>query len=306
MDPQRRGLLLVLFTSVCLSTVPTAIKLGLGDAEPTQLLAPRMIIGAALLWLYLAIRRPERLRIERAGKWTSALAGGLNAISLLLFYMALGRIGVGLVMLVFSAYPVLLLGLLALRGHTITRLDWMRLAMALAGIRARVGRRRVLRGDPGAGIEIEIDSVGFALAVTCALLYAIYMVILQERLTLYPASTTTVWIISWMALAALLMSIASPAPRPARIHRLGGGAVVAIIGTAVSRVAAVEGVRLIGSGKVALLMPAETVLSVSWAALFLGERLTAIQLLGAALIIGSVALAAVGRLAARPRLTARV
>ena len=102
MDPQRRGLLLVLFTSVCLSTVPTAIKLGLGDAEPTQLLAPRMIIGAALLWLYLAIRRPERLRIERAGKWTSALAGGLNAISLLLFYMALGRIGVGLVMLLFS------------------------------------------------------------------------------------------------------------------------------------------------------------------------------------------------------------
>jgi len=198
-----------------------------------------------------------------------------------------------------------LLGLLALRGHTITRLDWMRLAMALAGI-ALVSGAGAYSGGSGAGIEIEIDSVGFALAVTCALLYAIYMVILQERLTRYPASTTTVWIISWMALAALLMSIASPAPAP-----LGstGWAVVlwsAIIGTAVSRVAAVEGVRLIGSGKVALLMPAETVLSVSWAALFLGERLTAIQLLGAALIIGSVALAAVGRLAARPRLTARV
>jgi drug/metabolite transporter (DMT)-like permease len=60
-------------------------------------------------------------------------------------------------------------------------------------------------------------------------------------------------------------------------------------------VAVVEGVRLLGGGQTALLMPAETVMTLAWAALLLGERISAQQTVGAGLVLTSVLLATVLR-----------
>lgn len=283
-EDRTRGFLLILFASVCLSTVPTAVRLGLlHGAAPLQLLAPRMVLGAALLWLWVGARRPQRLRIDRRGLRACAVAGVLNAVNLLFFYLGVRRVGASVAILVFSTYPALLLLLLHLRGERVTRRDVLRLALALAGI--------ALVADPGG----SVDPLGVLYIVLCAAIYALYMLLVHERLVLYPATTSSVWIVSFLALAALLMRpLAQPAPA---LDALGWGVVLwsGIIGTAVTRVATVEGIRLIGSGQTALLLPVETTLTLGWAALLLGERIDAHQLMGAGLVLTSVLLATVFR-----------
>jgi drug/metabolite transporter (DMT)-like permease len=283
-ENRTRGLLLVLFASLCLSTLPSVVRFGLQHgAAPLQLLAPRMVLGATLLWLWLGMTRPHRLRIDRRGLWTCAVAGGLNAVNLLFFYLGLRRVGASVAILVFSTYPALLLLLLHLRGEAVNRRDLLRLALALVGI--------ALVADPGG----TVDPVGVAYIVACAALYAVYMLIIHERLVLYAASTSALWIVTWLALGALLMRpLAAPAPP---LDAVGWGVVLwsGVVGTAVARVATVEGIRLLGGGQTALLLPVETVMTLLWAALLLGERIDAQQMLGATLVLASVLLATVFR-----------
>ena len=280
MEDRTRGLLAVLAASVCLSTVPTAVKLGLRDgADPLQLLAPRLVLGGVLLWTWVAATRPQRLRIDRRGLRDCALAGGINAASLLLFYLALRRVDASVAMLIFSVYPAILLLMLHVRGEAVNRRDIVRLGLALAGV--------ALVADVGGAVDI----VGVLLLLGCATVYSLYVFVLHTRLASYPASTVAVWIVTFVALGAVMMRpFAGPTPA---LDVAGWGVVLwtAIFGTALARIATVEGVRLLGGGQTALLLPAETVLSISWAALVLGERIGGLQMVGAGLVLTSVLLA---------------
>ena len=291
MRAHNRGFLVVFLANVCLSTLPTAVKIGLtvGSATPLQLLAPRMVIGSGLIGLYLLLRKSGGIWIDRRGLHSSILAGGLNLLSLLLFYWALQRIDAAVGMLVFATYPALLLGVLALRGETITRLDWARLIMALLGI-ALVSD---LTGD--------VDLLGILFAVICAGLYALYMLVIHVHLVGYPATSSAFWVTSTMGLLAYLLL---PLEAPSDPLSGPGWAVVlwaAVIGTAIARVATIQGIRLLGGGQTALLMPIEVLMGLAWAALLLGERLAPMQWLAAGMIIGSMMLAPARRMQVKRR-----
>ena len=280
MKDRTRGFLLVVLAALCLSTIPTAIKLGLRDgADPLQLLASRMILGAALLWLWVALTRPHRLRIDRRGLLNCALAGAINTVSLFLFYLGLRRLDASVVILIFSIFPAILLLMLHLRGESVTRRDMIRLTLAVAGV-ALV-----------ANVGGAVDLLGVALILGCATIYAGYVVVVHTRLVSYPASTTAVWIVTSFALIVLVARLVAAPAEP--LNQAGWGVVIwsAVLGTAVARVANIEGIRLLGGGETALLMPVETVLSVTWAALFLGDRISLTQASGAALVLASVLLA---------------
>lgn len=281
MTSHGKGMVAVLGAAVFLSTVPTAVKIGLaGAAPPMQLLAPRMALGAALLWIWIAATRRHRIRIDLPGLRACALAGAINAVSLSLFYLGLERVDASIAIVTFSIYPAILLLLLLARGEPVMRIDWWRLALALAGIWLVAG--------PGGGV----DPAGVAMIFGTAVIYALYVLQVHTRLTGYPTSTQALWIVTFMAVAVQV---------PARLlgphEALSSTAwlVVAwsgVLGTALSRVLTLTGIRLLGGGQTALLTPVETLMTVTWAALLLGDRLSAAQLLGALLVLASVALAA--------------
>lgn len=284
-----RGLLLVLFASACLSTLPAAVKIGLAEnADPLQLLAPRMVLGAGLLWLWIGVTRPDRLRIDAQGRWDCAIAGCINGIGLTLFYLALRYIDASVAIVIFTVYPAVLLLLLHLRGEPVGRLDWVRLALAVAGI--------ALVANP----DGSIDVLGMGLALACAGLYALYMLVVHTRLVSHRASTSTVWILTFMAGAVVLLRLFEHPEQP--LGPAGWAVVVwtAVVGTAVARLAAISGIRLIGGGQTALLLPVETVLSVAWATLLLGERMSVAQVMGGILVLASVGLVALQRGWQRP------
>jgi len=280
MEDRTRGFLLVVLAALCLSTIPTVIKLGLRDgADPLQLLAPRMILGATLLWVWVGITRPHRLRIDRRGLRDCALAGAINSASLALFYLGLRRLDAAVAILIFSIFPAILLLMLHLRGESVTRRDMVRLTLGVAGV--------ALVANAGGAVDL----LGIALMLGCATMYSWYVVVVHTRLVSYPASTTAVWIVTSFALIVLVARlIAAPA---ASLTPVGWGVVIwsAVLGTTVARVATIQGIRLLGGGETALLMPVETVLSVTWAAFFLGDRINLTQAGGAALVLASVLLA---------------
>lgn len=284
MKSNTRGLLAVLGASAMLSTVPTAVKIGLGTrASPLQLLAPRMLLGAGLLWAWALLTRPKRIRIDGRGLATCALAGCTNAVSLTLFYLSLERIDASISILVFTLYPAILLIMLLLRGEPVTRVDWLRLGLALAGIWLIVGPRG------------HVDLIGAALSLGTATVYALYVLIAHARLKGYAPSTQALWIITFMALAVQLPSLLLTSGEP--LDSTGWAVVLwsAVFGTTLARVLTLMGIRELGGGQSALLAPAETVMSVSWATLVLGERMSPPQLAGGVLVIASVALAAAHR-----------
>jgi drug/metabolite transporter (DMT)-like permease len=276
-----RGILAGLAAAVSVSTVPTALKVGLNDlVPPLQLLAPRMLLGAGLLWLWMLTTRRQKIRIDRPGMIACALAGLLNAFSLSLFYLCLTRLDASIANIVFSVYPALLLLMLLMRGESVTRLDWIRLVAALAGIWLIAGPG----GDP--------DPLGITLAVTGAVGYALYVQVVHTRLSGYSTSTQALWIVTWMTLAlqipaALTVTSISPG-------RVGWLVILwsAVFGTVLARVLNLTAIRLVGGGQLALLAPFESALTVVWASLLLDERLSALQLLGGLLVVASVALAA--------------
>jgi drug/metabolite transporter (DMT)-like permease len=68
--------------------------------------------------------------------------------------------------------------------------------------------------------------------------------------------------------------------------------VLAVVCTYLARVAMFTAMQRLGGSQVTLLVPLETLLTVVWSVLFLGERLSPLQWAGSGLILLSAALAA--------------
>ena len=69
------------------------------------------------------------------------------------------------------------------------------------------------------------------------------------------------------------------------------GVSLAVISSYLARLTYLAGVGRVGSGRLALLGPVETMLGVIWSILFLHERLSPMQFVGGALILASALLA---------------
>ena len=284
MTSQSRGFFLVIFASLCLATLPVVIKFGLqAGGDPVQLLAPRMVLATGLLWLWMWLTRPQRIRIDRRGLLNSVLAGFLNTLALVCFYLGLRRVDASVAILVFTIYPAILLTMLHLRGESVTRRDVLRLVLALSGV--------VLVADPGGSADI----LGVVLVLGTAFMYSSYIFVVHTRLVSYPTSSTTLWIITTLGICTPLLLPFFPSEQALGFE--GWGVVIwsAVIGTVIARLAIIEGIRLVGGGQTALLLPVETVASITMAALFLGERISLTQMAGAALVLTSVMLATVFR-----------
>ena len=292
LSPSVQGSLLVLFAIFCLSTAPTIIRVGLNtDLDPLLLLTVRVWVAIVLMWL-VVWWRPNIARIDRHGLIHSAIAGVFNGASMVTFYTALTYLDVSILTMLISLYPLFALILLALRGEPFTRQNIIRLAVALAGVYLLIG--------PGGDVSL----VGVGIMMLTTLLFAFNANWVQWQLRSYRPITVTLYTLSVAALVVTLIFTVISLSRGqtlSPLSPLGWGVIAytAVVATIVARFALFSGIQLIGSGQASLLSPVETLLSVTWASLFLGERLSWVQALGGVLIIGSALLAALWQQQAR-------
>jgi drug/metabolite transporter (DMT)-like permease len=275
------GALMTVTSSAIFGTLAILAKIGYGAGlHPDQMLCLRFLMAAVAMTIFELARRGGALLRLDMGTFGKLVALGLfgYAGQSILFYSALRTLPASLTELLFYLYPSLVV-ILAWRLYRrrVSRLHVAALAATFAGIVLLIG---------GVALAITNDLV-FAMATP--IFYAAY-VIVAERLTkgipAFAASVAVMWgaALAWTALAIWsrhLLLVVTPT----------GWAVILLLALGPSMAAIplmLGALSRIDSSRFAVLSTVEPVVTVILAMTILGERLTLIQLCGAAIVLGAV------------------
>jgi drug/metabolite transporter (DMT)-like permease len=198
------------------------------------------------------------------------------------FLASLQHIDAGLASLLLYTYPTLvLLGAIALRRERPTR----RRVAALAA--ASAGALLVLAGG-GAG---ALDATGVALALAAAVAYTGYILSADRVAGATDPFLLTALIVTSAAVVTTGAALATGGPQ---LDVTAGGwaavAGVALVSTVVPVVAFLLGLRRVGPATASIVSSVEPLVTVVLAMLVFGERLTGVQALGGAFVVGAVVL----------------
>ena len=259
-----------------------------GIDTPT-LLALRFAIAAAAMLVVALMRRTPLPTGSTLGGVVllGALGYGGQAFS---FFTALTLIPAGIVALLLYLHPALVALLSAgILHERLTTPKRLALGVALAGTVLTVAP--ALGGPAGAETSTGV-AAGIAFAVAAAVFYSFYIIAgawLGRRVAAQPMSTVVI------ASAAAVFIAAALARGPAWPQSAAGWLAVLAIAL-VSTVGAITlyfaGLQRIGPPRAATLSTLEPVVTVTLAALVLGEAIAPVQIVGGALILAAVALIA--------------
>lgn len=303
---QLEGLLTVLAAAAALGTLGPVASLAYDEGvDPTTFSTLRAGIGAVILGgLVLSHRQPSVNLTRLAPRQQSllALAVAVNGLMNVVLFSAFGAMAVGLVMVIFYCYPVLVALTSAALGRE--RLTAVRiLALAVAGL----GLALVLGSQLGP--EAHATAVGVVLAGIAATCHAVYLVTVRGGFDDVPAVQATSLVLAGglaiSGVAALVIEGAGVAGEWLASPVAWAAAVCAgTFGAALPKVWVIGGVRRIGSIRTAVAMLMEPVVAVVVAAVALGQGLTVPELAGGVLILAAVVLAQVPASASPRRVAA--
>jgi drug/metabolite transporter (DMT)-like permease len=274
MNSRQKGISSAICSAVFLGLAPvlgkSAMNLGF---SPMAVVAVRTFLAAALLFILIVLFKRQYLYIYPAGLLGCMVAGWINGLGSLFYYSAVGRIGAGLGQLLYSLYPIFLVFWLLLDHQKPSYLTLARIGLAVPAVILLVG--------VNAG---TIDYLGVIQMLIGSALYALHIPINQRVLYDMPPLTVTFYTLlamSSITLPALFFSNTSV------IFEISA-AWLPVLGltvvTFLSRLTLFLGVKNIGGMQTAILGLGELLVTMVMANLWLGERMSALQWVGAVLL----------------------
>lgn len=292
LSPTARGALFVLGAALAFSTLGSlsgfAYRAGMGSATFVTL---RAILGALLLIGFVGLRGGGWVRLRGLPIHERAMLGAAvvaNATLNLALFAAYGQMAVALVLAVYFTYPMLVAIASVVIGRerfTVTRATGLGLAVAGLGL--------VMVDQVGGG---ALTGPGVAWALVAASCQATYLVVSRAGYTRVPAEQATAVMLGGGAVLAGVVALLVDLPSGRLTAWLAdGSAWVAIllagaIGAAAAKVWLLNGVRLLGGTRTAVLMLLEPVAAVILAALVLNQAMTPLQAVGGAVLLGAARL----------------
>lgn len=264
-----KGIQAALISAFLLGLAPVlgrqAILLGF---TPLAVVALRTGLAAALLFLLVAIFNRAFLVIYPVGLIGCMLAGFINGIGSIFYYLALGRLPASIGQMLYSLYPFFLAFWLLLDHVPVSRMTIFRIGIATLAVFLLTS-----------GTAHEIDWIGVLMMLTGSVFYALHLPINQR--VLYDVPPPTVTLYTLLAMSAVVI------PAYLLFNPQLPGADVSwwpVIGltlvTFFARLALFMGVRNIGGMQTALLGLSELLVAIFFSHLWLNESLTWIQWLG--------------------------
>ena len=276
---KNKGIIAAFVSAVFLGLTPIFGKQAIiWGFSPIAVVALRTSMATALLLVLILIFKREYLYIFPVGLAGCALAGAINGIGSLFYYMALGRLSASVGHLLYSLYPVFVVIWSFLDRQAPSRLTILRIVLATAAI--------VLITNVNSG---GIDMVGVVMMLIASALYALHLPINQRVLYEVPAPTVTLYTLLSMSAIVVPAYFIFDSQWPT-------GTVVwwPVIGltlvTFLSRLTLFLGVKHIGGMQTALLGLGELVVTIGLGLLWLQERLSPLQWVGIAGLIISLLL----------------
>jgi drug/metabolite transporter (DMT)-like permease len=279
---QNTGILAALSSAVFLGFLPVFGRWAILDGfSPLAVVTLRTCMASAILLVIIAIVRPSFLYIFPLGLVGCVLAGIINGLGSLLYYLALGDLPASLGQLLYAIYPLLVALFSVLDKQSLSRLTVIRIALAAAAVLLlTIGSGRVSASWPA-----------ILMMIGAAALYALHIPINQRVLYEIPAPTVTIYTLLAMSLVTLpfylLFDRQWPAPHVSWWPLIG-----LTIVTFISRLTLFLGVKNIGGIQTAILGLGELFITIVLSYYFLHEALTFLQILGAIILAISLLLIA--------------
>lgn len=256
------------------------------DASPLVIVFWRVAFGAAAAGFMLALRGrwAEFASLSWRRRGAIAVQGVLLALNWVLFFTGLRLAPVATAELLAYCGPVLVaaLGPLMIRERFDRRI-LIPLALALGGT-------FVILSPAGASLP-RTALLGAAAALASALTYAV--LVLNAKRLLVGVSSEVYLTTEWLVASAVLLPAVLMLPGPTAVSEWGALLALGVVETALTGFLFVAGLRVVRADRAATLTYLEPVAAVLFAAVWLGEPLTA------AIVIGGVAVVVAGALVAR-------
>jgi drug/metabolite transporter (DMT)-like permease len=275
-----RATLLVLFSACCFGSIPILITLATtSGARLVDVLAWRYLIAAVALVAVSGGMRAVLAPGRRA--WpVIVLAGGGQAAIAFVSLSALRYIPAATLTFLFYTYPAWVAVMAVARGaERVTSRSAAALALSLAGIALMVGM-------PGAG---GLHPLGALLALSSALLYAVYIPLIDRLGRGMPPSVTSVYATTGAAAVLIVVALAQGG-LAARFAPTGWTAIVilAVLCTVLAFLAFLRGLAEIGPVRTAIVSTIEPFWTALLGSVVLGQRIGPRTLAGGMLIAAAV------------------
>ena len=271
----------------------SVIKVALAEFEPLAFNALRFPLAAATLFALLRLRGP--IPVPEREDWARVVFLGLlaNVVYQFFFIFGIDRTLAGNASLMLATTPVWTLILATAIGQEQhSRAVWLGVLATLIGMVLVVG---------GGGRAVGLGDgllQGDLLLVAAAIVWAIYTVGSQDLTRRYGALAVTSWTL-WVGTVALVVSGASSVAK----MDLDGVSATAWFGVGYAGILAIAvayliwnyGLEHIGASRTAAFSNLVPVVALITAAIWLSERPSPSQILGAAIIIAGVWVARVAR-----------
>ena len=267
---QTAGITAAFTSAIFLGLAPVFGKLAITQGfSPFAVVALRTGFAAGILLLVISLFYRQYLYIFPIGLIGCILAGTINGLGSLLYYLALARLNASVGQLLYSLYPFFVALWLILDHQPPSRLTFFRIGLATVAV-------LLLTRIP----ESSADLTGVAMMIGAAILYAMHLPINQRVLYEVPAPTVALYTLLSMSAvvipAYIIFDRTWPIESPPWLPVFGLTFV-----TISSRIALFLGVKKIGGMQTALLGLAELLIAILFSNFWLGETLTVLQQLGA-------------------------
>jgi len=266
-----KGISAALSSAAFLGISPVFGKLAINYGfSPLAVVALRTTLAAGLIFFVMIIFYRSYLYIYPVGLVGCLLAGIINGLGSILYYMALERLDASVGQTLYLIYPFFVAIWLILDHQPPSRLTVFR--MGIAGLSLLL-----ITSLPGH----RTDPIGIVMMLGAAALYALHLPINQRVLYEVPAPTVTLYTL--IAMTAVVLPAYLLFDRQWTAPSLSWWPVIGLtIATLLSRLALFLGVKHIGGMQTALLGLSELLVTISFSYIFLNENLAWTQWLGAA------------------------
>jgi drug/metabolite transporter (DMT)-like permease len=269
------GINAALASAFFLGMAPVFGKLAIRQGmAPLGVVALRTVGAAILLFLVILIFRRQFLYIYPAGLLGCFLAGFVNGLGSLLYYSSLGRIDASLGQLLYSLYPIFVMLWLWIDKVVPSRMTLLRLFLIIPALYL------LTQGD-----HADVDILGVLMMLGASILYALHLPINQRVLFDMPAPTVTLYTLFSMSLVVIPAYLFSGNSFLPALDTAWEAVVGMTLVTFFSRLTLFLGVKHLGGMQTALLGLGELIVTLAFAGLWLGERLTFLQWVGAGLLM---------------------
>lgn len=280
------GTLMIFLSAVGFSAKAVIIKLAYQlDVDPITLLSLRMAFSLpffVMMAVYGEMCAKERISGRDA---LNLMVLGLIGyyLSSLMDFEGLQYVSAGLERLILFLYPTFVVLLsAAFLGRKITKRDAIALVMSYVGVALAVSHDIASRGNN--------TLFGSLVIFGCAVSWAVYLVGADKMMNRIGAVRFTGYAMVASTVAVLIHYGATRGEvilrQSSEVYKLS--LVMAILSTVLPVLLLSGGLRRIGASKTAMISSVGPVFTIFLAYIFLGEKISALQLAGTAMIIGGV------------------